>query len=214
MAETKQEPYSTKVPKKLRALSKRNSHRNSIVSIFKSLVSFSYQKELAQYLVLVLEIIHNLMLLIRRPGKKYLKEILQATETALQLEDVGESDESVPHMPLGKQQYVAVVGGLSIDTNKCIELLKSYGKLSKQNIQMCNDIERFKSGAYTELLASQNCVAIILGPIPHSHRENVEKELSSKIVYARNNSGNHGKLTLSKTSITQALDELKSRKII
>jgi hypothetical protein len=214
MAETKQEPYSTKVPKKLRALSKQNHHRKSIVSIFKSLVSFSYQRELAQYVVLVLEIIHNLIILIKKPGKKYLNTILEATQTALQLEDSNGSDDSVPHSPLGKQQYIAVVGGLSINTNQCIELLKTQAKLTKQNIRICDDIERFKSGTYTDVLSSQNCVGIILGPIPHSHSENVEKELSEKIVYARNNSGTHGKLSLTKASITRAIEELKQRKII
>ncbi|MEI8223604.1 MAG: hypothetical protein WCG20_00610 [bacterium] len=216
MAETKQEPYSTKVPKKLRALSKQNHHRKSIVSIFKSLVSFSYQRELAQYVVLVLEIIHNLITLIKRPGKKYLNTILEATQTALQLEDGDDdvSDNSVPHSPLGKQQYVAVVGGLSINSNQCIKLLQTQGRLTKQNIRICDDIERFKSGTYTEVLTSQNCVGIILGPIPHSHNENVEKVLLHKIVYARNNSSTHGKLSLTKASITRAIEELKQRKII
>lgn len=203
---------SVKVPKKLRTLSKQNPHKSSIVSVFRSLVTFSKQREQSPYFILVLEIIHNLIILARKPGRKYIKEIFEATQTALLLES--EDAESVPGTILGKQQYVAVVGGLAFPVNQCIEVLRDEAKLSKKNIRIFNDIEAFKSGTYTEALASNNCVAIILGPVPHSHHENVEKDLSGKIVYARNNSGSHGKLHLTKTSLLRAIGELKQRKII
>lgn len=111
---------------------------------------------------------------------------------------------------LSKQQYVAIVGVNTIGTEVCYEVARKKG-FTKNNIKICNDVERFKNGSYRDLLESSNCVAIIFGAIPHSHSGNIEKAYHQKAVLARTYSGNHGKLKLTKESLRIALDVVSAK---
>lgn len=111
---------------------------------------------------------------------------------------------------LSKQQYVAIVGVNTIGTEVCYEVARNKG-FTKNNIRVCDDVDRFKNGNYRDLLESSNCVAIIFGAIPHSHGGNIEKTYHQKAVLARTKSGNHGKLKLTKESLGTALDAVSAK---
>lgn len=107
---------------------------------------------------------------------------------------------------LSKNQYIAIVGDSFIDEKMIINLCSDFG-IKKKNIRFCLDYGKYKNGHYSDLLYSSQCVAIILGPVPHSSKDNQEKALSEKIFLATDQSK---KLKLTKDSLIRALVNMKS----
>lgn len=106
---------------------------------------------------------------------------------------------------LSKGQYVAVVGDSYISEKAIIILFAEYG-IKKSNIKCCLDYQKYKSGKYSDLLNSDQCVGIIFGPIPHRAKNVDERELAHKIFYATQKGGKVLKLT--KESLRDVLPEV------
>ena len=161
----------------------------------------------------VIRIFKNLAILaFRRPNRfisEIIDDVLEITESALLTSPQSTSAThrevafSVPQ--LSKNQYIAIVGTDALHQSTIYEVALQK-KFSKSNIFICDNLEFFKNGQYSEKLKSDSCVAIIFGGIPHSHKGNVEKEYADKVVFARTNSGTHGKLKLTKNTLSSALD--------
>ncbi len=169
----------------------------------------------------VRKILRNLAVLAHQKPNSFnsdiIDRVLDITESAIRLQAQGQQSkgESAPKTvfstpQLSKQQYVAVLGIGALTQSTIYEVALSR-KFSKSNIFICDDLDSFKNGRYTEKLKSESCVAVIVGGIPHSHRENFEKEYAHKIVFARTNSGTHGKLKLTKNNLSTALDTVLQR---
>lgn len=106
---------------------------------------------------------------------------------------------------LSKGQYIAIVGDSFIDEKAIINILTDYG-IKKSNIRFCLDYNQYKSGKFSDLLNSDQCVAIIFGPIPHRAKNVDEKELAHKTFYATQKGGKVLKLT--KESLRDILPEV------
>lgn len=98
---------------------------------------------------------------------------------------------------IGKNHYVAIVGNPRVPNEDIFRIGKEFG-FTKKNIQIMNDLDHFKSGKYTPSLESDNCVAIILGEVPHSASGNIEKKLQPKVFHAKTYSN---KLKFTKESL-------------
>lgn len=109
---------------------------------------------------------------------------------------------------LSKGQYIAIVGDSFIDDRAITNMLADYG-LKKSNIKCCLDFNQYKSGRYSDLLNSEQCVAVIFGAIPHRAKNVDEKELAFKIFYATQKGGKILKLT--KESLKDILPEVIER---
>ncbi len=106
---------------------------------------------------------------------------------------------------LSKGQYVAIVGDAYIDEKVIVNMLAEYG-VKKSNIKCCLDFQKYKNGKYSDLLNSDQCVAIIFGAIPHRAKDVDERVLAHKIFYATQKGGKVLKLT--KESLRDILPEV------
>lgn len=160
----------------------------------------------------VIEIFKNLAELVLRGKSDFIVDLVdsiyQSTTDALKLSPNYSSDQKKIH--LSKQQYVAVVGVNQLGVEETISIGVTNG-FHKGNIKVCNDVGGFKNGKYAQLLNSANCIAIIFGPIPHSHSDNLEKNYQGIKIYARPNSGEHSKLKITKHSLSASFQELGSK---
>jgi hypothetical protein len=107
---------------------------------------------------------------------------------------------------LSKGQYIAIAGDAFIDQKMILKILAQYG-MKKSNVKFCLDYKKYKNGHYTDILYSSQCIAVILGPVPHSAKDTPEKILRDKIFEAIDSTG---KLKLTKESLTKILPNVVS----
>ncbi len=121
-----------------------------------------------------------------------------------------EGDNATRDPIMSKNTYIAIVGDSALKNQDCIALAREQG-FTSNNVKVYSDFKQFKNGRYTDSLKSPACRGIIFGGIPHSHKGNIENEYAEKVVYAEAQSGSHGVLKITKTSLKAALKVMRKK---
>jgi hypothetical protein len=108
--------------------------------------------------------------------------------------------EEKPIIP--KNKYIAIVGDMFISEEVVREIAKELG-FSKSNLRFFSHYH-LNSDEF-ESISSENCVVIIMGPVPHKTNGNFQNVFAEKIIKAKTKSN---QLKISKDSIEVALCEV------
>jgi hypothetical protein len=106
---------------------------------------------------------------------------------------------------LSKNQFIAIVGDMMISEELVKEIAKEFG-FSKSNLKFFSDY-KFSSDEF-DAIASSNCTAIIMGPVPHKTVGDFQKVFEQKIIKALTKSK---QLKISKESIYEAFYRVQEK---
>jgi hypothetical protein len=101
---------------------------------------------------------------------------------------------------VGKNQFIAVIGDMAIPEDVAREFARELG-LTKSNIRFYTGYKL--SSEDFDAVSADNCLVVIMGPIPHKTIGNFEQAFQYKIIKAKTRSGD---LKITKDSFRTSLE--------
>ncbi|HHT82672.1 MAG TPA: hypothetical protein GX003_04480 [Acholeplasmataceae bacterium] len=144
---------------------------------------------------------------------------LQSYLQKIEYEDFNISKEKA-YFTNKQRSKIIVIGDSNIKENIIIGIFKEAG-ISKERLELVLDYNSAKNYKFSKLEYNTNYGAIIFGPIPHSTKE---KGYYSSVIYKIKEEywaypeviqlGSQGSLKITKTNLSNAVNELITRNII
>ncbi len=100
---------------------------------------------------------------------------------------------------LGKNQFIAVIGNMAIPEDVAREIARELG-LTKSNMRFFTGYKLSNEDINT--ISADNCLVVIMGPIPHKTIGNFEQTFQYKIIKAKTKSK---ELKITKDSFRESL---------
>lgn len=135
------------------------------------------------------------ILLREHPNLGY--EVLQGCQSIID-NLIKEYQEEKPF--LGKNQFIAIIGDMAIPEDVAREIARELG-LTKSNTRFFTGYKL--SNEDVDAVSADNCLVVIMGPIPHKTIGNFEQAFQYKIIKAKTRSGD---LKITKDSFRTSLE--------